>query len=271
MVLSDGRLAAGGAVLGASHGCEPDPSASYAAARAHADAPTAATDSVALSLHPRQTPTVRFEIDQSAIPASSPESLYDPARNGSDGADNSRSPPPGPRLLVLHNGPMGPGRVAVLISSLVLTGATSVLGQTAADGDPAIAAWIQQATQRMAVDEWDQAAALWSKVIAADSRHVVAHLNRAMSLYRAGECAARRADARQVLSLLDDGAVVAELERLVYGAQAHGHLLEFERAIELLEEASDRYPDSRPVSITLSLMRRRASGAFDWSCTEVPE
>ena len=53
---------------------------------------------------------------------------------------------------------------------------------------------------------------------------------------------------------------------LVYRAQAHGHLLEFERAIELLEDASARYPDSRPVSITLSQMRRRASGAFDWSC-----
>ena len=71
--------------------------------------------------------------------------------------------------------------------------------------------------------------------------------------------------------MLDDGVVAGKLEHLVYGAQAHGHLLEFERAIELLEEASDRYPDSRPVSITLSLMRRRASGAFDWSCDEVPE
>ncbi len=96
--------------------------------------------------------------------------------------------------------------------------------------------------------------------------NVVAHLNRAMSFFRAGNCAGRRADAQQALSLLDDRAVAGELERLVYLAQAHGHLLEFERAIELLEDASVRYPNSRPVGVTLSQMRRRASGAFDWSC-----
>ena len=161
---------------------------------------------------------------------------------------------------------MGPGRIVLLISSLVLAGATSVLEQPIADGNSSIPGWIHQATQHMAVDEWDQAAALWSKVIAADSRQVVAHLNRAMSFYRAGNCEGRRADAQQALSLLDDRAVAGELERLVYRAQAHGHLLEFERAIELLEAASVRYPNSRPVSVTLSQMRRRESGAFDWSC-----
>ncbi len=107
---------------------------------------------------------------------------------------------------------MGPGRIVLLISSLVLAGATSALGQPIADGDSSIPDWIHQATQHMAVDEWDQAAALWSKVIAADSRHVVAHLNRAMSFYRAGNCAGRRADAQQALSLLDDRAVAGELE-----------------------------------------------------------
>ena len=56
------------------------------------------------------------------------------------------------------------------------------------------------------------------------------------------------------------------MEDLVYRAQAHGHLLEFEEAVRLLEQAEGRYPDSRPVTIVLGQMRRRATGEFDWTC-----
>ncbi len=107
---------------------------------------------------------------------------------------------------------------------------------------------------------------MWSRVIGKDSTHVVAHLNRAMSRYRAGDCEGRQADARRALELLDGGATPGELESLVYRAQAHGHLLQFDHAIRLLEDAQKRYPDSRPVTITLNQTRRRASGSFDWSC-----
>jgi tetratricopeptide (TPR) repeat protein len=154
----------------------------------------------------------------------------------------------------------------MLLTVVVLAGAAPALGQTNVAADSPVAAWMQQATQHMALDEWAQAAAVWSKVIVEDSTHVVAHLNRAMSRYRAGDCEGRDADARQALRLLNGGAVPADLERLVYRAQAHGHLLEFEQAVRLLEDAESRYPDSRPVSVTLLQMRRRASGEFDWTC-----
>ncbi len=153
-------------------------------------------------------------------------------------------------------------RVALLVA-LALACATPAAGQPA---DTSIAALMQQATEHMAVDEWDEAALMWSRVIAEDSTHVVAHLNRAMSRYRAGDCEGRNADARQALRLLDQGGAPGEMEEIVYRAQAHGHLLQFDETIRLLEQAADRYPDSRPVSITLRQMRRRASGDFDWTC-----
>ena len=154
----------------------------------------------------------------------------------------------------------------MLLTVVALAGAAPAFGQTTSAADSSITAWMQQATQRMAVDEWSQAAALWSKVIVGDSTHVVAYLNRAMSRYRAGDCEGRGADARQVLRLLDGGVVSGDVERLVYRAQAHGHLLEFEQAVRLLEQAETRYPDSRPVTIVLRQMRRRATGEFDWTC-----
>ena len=152
---------------------------------------------------------------------------------------------------------------AALLMALALPCAVPAAGQSA---DTSITAWMQQATQHMAADEWGEATVMWSRVIAEDSTHVVAHLNRAMSRYRAGDCEGREADARQALRLLDQGAAPGTLEEMVYRAQAHGHLLQFDDTIRLLEEAEDRYPDSRPVSITLRQMRRRASGDFDWTC-----
>ncbi len=150
-----------------------------------------------------------------------------------------------------------------LLTAFALAWATPSNGQSA---DLSTSALIQQATQHMAVDEWNKATAVWSRVIAEEPTHVVAHLNRAMSRYRAGDCEGREADARQVLRLVDQGATPGTLEEMVYRAQAYGHLLQFDDTIRLLEEAEDRYPDSRPVSITLRQMRRRASGDFDWTC-----
>ena len=159
------------------------------------------------------------------------------------------------------------GRASLAIMAMLV----SVGPLSAQDRDPqpdsSLTEWIAQATRHMADDEWREAVTVWSRVVTADSTHVVAYLNRAMSHFRAGDCAAREADARHALSLLDgDRVPLPELERLVYRAQAHGHLLEFGAAIDLLEAAAELDPSSRPVEIVLRLTHRRANGEFDWEC-----
>ncbi len=126
---------------------------------------------------------------------------------------------------------------------------------------------MRQATERMANDEWTEATVAWSRLLAINPHHVVGYLNRAMSRFRSGDCAGREADARRALEILADSTrpALPQLEALVYGAEALGHLQDFSRAIRLLETASD-LSDQPPVRIILSQMRRRADGSPDWGC-----